>query len=137
VDVVVSSMNLTKDNLGYFDYNLLRKAKKGLIFVNVSRGELSPSSDLLKLVEEGHLGGVALDVYNKEALLGETLRSEKPSEDEEIKFLMKLGEKENVLLTPHNAFNTIEALERKAKQTVEQIEEFLKNNKVIWEVPKH
>ena len=136
-DVVVSSMNLTKDNLNYFNYDLLKKAKKDLIFINVSRGELSPSSDLLKLIEENHLGGVALDVYNKEFLLRDVLRNKNPSKDKEIKFLIELAKKENVILTPHNAFNTIESIERKAKQTVDQIKEFLDNDKLIWEVPEH
>ena len=41
---------------------------------------------------------------------------------------------ENCILTPHNSFNTIEATERKALQTVEQLEYYIKNKKFIWEI---
>jgi len=40
-----------------------------------------------------------------------------------------------VILTPHNAFNTAEALERKAGQSVEQVERFLKDNTFLSQVP--
>ena len=65
-DIIVCAMNLTSENRGYFNYSVLRKAKPGAIFINVSRGELSPSADLLRLLDENHLGGVALDVCNNE-----------------------------------------------------------------------
>lgn len=37
-DIVVCSMDLNKTNHNYFNYNLLKKAKKGVIFINVARG---------------------------------------------------------------------------------------------------
>jgi D-lactate dehydrogenase len=40
----------------------------------------------------------------------------------------------NVILTPHNAFNTAEAVERKATQTVQQIEHFVQNGEFLWTV---
>ena len=43
--------------------------------------------------------------------------------------------REDVILTPHNAFNTAEALEEKARQSAAQIEHFLKNETFIWPVP--
>ena len=42
--------------------------------------------------------------------------------------------KENVILTPHNAFNTKESVERKAEQSMEQISHFRKTKKFRWEV---
>ena len=49
-DIIVCAMNLTPENSGYFNYNLLKKAKQGAIFINIARGELSPSAALLLLL---------------------------------------------------------------------------------------
>jgi D-lactate dehydrogenase len=41
----------------------------------------------------------------------------------------------NVILTPHNAFNTDEAINRKAEQTVQQIVHFQKHGTFLWSPP--
>ncbi|UCF63917.1 MAG: hydroxyacid dehydrogenase, partial [bacterium] len=133
-DIIVCSMNLTPENKGYFNYSLLRKAKKGVIFVNIARGEMSPSTDLLRLIEEDHLGGLGMDVFNKEAELATLMRQGKKSEDQEIKATSILATKPNVLFTPHNAFNTLESVERKSQQSIQQIENYLKTGQFIWPV---
>src|ERR1017187_182236 len=60
-DVIVCAMNLTKENADYFNYRVLKRARRGVVFVNVARGELSPTNDLVKLLDEGHVGALALD----------------------------------------------------------------------------
>jgi len=133
-DIIVCSMNLTDRNRGYFKYERLSKTKKGALFINIARGEMSPSQDLLKLLDEQHLGGIALDVFNEEARLAIALR--KGSEDPlpEVRASLELQRRSNVLCTPHNAFNTLESVERKAKQSVEQTIRFLKTGKFIWNI---
>ncbi len=135
-DIIVSAMNLTSENVGYFNYNKLKAAKKGIIFINIARGELSPINDLLRLIEEGHLGGLALDVYENETALAHDLRSKDIVKDELIKATLKLAEYPNVLLTPHNAFNTMESVERKAEQSVIQVEHYLKYANFKWTIPE-
>ncbi len=132
-DVVVSAMNLTSANRGYFNYPTLKQAPKGTVFINVARGELSPIADLLRLLKEQHLGGVALDVYEDEKQLAVALRYGEIGK--EVDELRALGSFENVLLTPHNAFNTQEALARKAEHSVLQIKHFLERGKFLWSVP--
>lgn len=134
-DVIVCAMNLTSENRGYFRYELLKRARRGAVFVNIARGELSPHRDLLRLLDEGYLGGAALDVYENESRLAVGLRSGVPADDEDVRTCLELRKRENVILTPHNAFNTAEALERKAGQSVEQVERFLKDNTFLWQVP--
>ena len=92
---------------------------------------------MLKLIEEGHLGGIALDVYNEEKALATALREGKPSktESEEVQAILSLAEKPNVILTPHNAFNTEESVERKSEQTVEQLKHYKRFGKFKWVVP--
>jgi len=134
-DIIVCAMNLTKSNHSYFDYERLKKAKKGAMFVNIARGEFSLSTDLLKLIDEGHLGGVALDVYNKEFVLGDSLRAGNRGADPEADAVAELQRRDNVILTPHNAFNTAESVERKSKQSMQQIESLLTTGNFIWDIP--
>jgi len=136
-DIIVCAMNLTSDNTNYFNYDTLKKAKKGVLFINIARGEFSPAGDLLKLIEENHLGGVALDVYNNEKLLAIALRENKINEvaDEEVKAILALAKKQNVILTPHNAFNTKESVERKSEQAIEQLINYKSTGKFNWAVP--
>jgi D-lactate dehydrogenase len=133
-DVICCSMNLTEVNRGYFTYYLLKQAKPGAVFVNIARGELSPASVLLRLIVEGHLGGVGLDVYENEGELAMALRSGITLTDPAMRAVLDLAGHENVILTPHNAFNTKESVERKASMSVEQMEHFLKHKDFIWKV---
>ena len=134
-DIVVCAMNLTEENCGYFRYQTLRAAKRGALFVNVARGEFAPATDLLRLLEEGQLGGVALDVYNHESELAVSLRSGRVSEDTEVRSLLKLAGDPRVVCTPHNAFNTAESVERKAEHSVRQLEAYLSTGRFLWPVP--
>ncbi len=149
-DVIVCAMNLTADNAGYFNYDRLKRAKRGVIFVNIARGELSPTRDLVRLLDEGHLAGVALDVYERESGLAVALRAGRarspsapslPAHSGGLgqpalpELIERLARHPNVILTPHNAFNTREALERKAQQSVQQIEHFLAHKSFLWPVP--
>lgn len=133
-DIIVCAMNLTNENIYYFNYQTLKKAKKGSIFINISRGELSRSSDLLRLLDEKHIAGIALDVYNKESLLAHSLRERISISDKEIQSAIQLSKLPNVIMTPHNAFNTQEAVDRKASQSIEQVKNFIKYKRFIWPV---
>lgn len=134
-NIIVCAMNLTSDNLGYFNYQMLKKAEPGAIFVNIARGEMSPSADLLRLLDENHLAGVALDVYNQESELAVSLRTGRSSSNKEVQATLALSKRENVILTPHNAFNTREAVDKKAKYSIQQIEHFFEKGNFIWPVP--
>ena len=133
-DIIVAAMNLNSDNQNYFDYNRLKLAKKGSIFINIARGELSPLKDLLKLIKEKHLGGLGMDVYENEKLIGPAMRGEIDSSSTELKTLKKLAAFDNVIFTPHNAFNTMEAVDRKSEQSIQQLAELKQNGNFIWNI---
>lgn len=134
-DVIVCAMNLTPENRGIMCYDLLKRARPGAVFVNVARGELSPLRDLRRLLDERRLGGAALDVYEDEASLAVSLRSGRPEDDEKARICLELSTRHNVILTPHNAFNTREALQRKAEQSAGQAGLFLAEKAFTWPVP--
>jgi D-lactate dehydrogenase len=135
-DVLVCAMNLTPENTGYFHYGRLRRAKRGVVFVNIARGEMSPAADLLRLLEEGRLGGAALDVFEKEDALAVALRGgggdTAPADAMPV---LALSRRTDVILTPHNAFNTKESVGRKAEQSIRQVLHFLERGYFLWPVP--
>ena len=133
-DIIVCAMNLNEGNRSYFNAEYLQQAKKGCIFVNVSRGEISPSSELLSLVD--HLGGIGLDVFNEEKDLANSLRSGKASDLKETLAAIELAKKLNVICTPHNAFNSAEAVHNKSEQSIQQIIEYFGRGAFIWKVPE-
>ena len=135
-DIIVTAMNLTPANTGYFNYSSLKSAKPGALFINIARGEQSIPSDLKRLLDEGILGGVAMDVYPQENLLGISLRQGITIEDKELKIIQELATYPNVILTPHNAFNTEEAVIRKSEQAVQQIVNIINTGKFLWDIPE-
>ena len=131
-DIVAVAMKLTPENTGYFTIDRLNCLKQGALLVNVARGEFTPLAAIAEAVKSGRLGGVGLDVYETETKLGPQLREHPENwEGTPLQYLM---DADNVILTPHNAFNTKEAVERKSEQSVRQVTEFLKSGKFIWPI---
>ena len=91
---------------------------------------------MLKLLKDEKLSGIALDVFEYEKELASILRdgekiSELPDEiRDSVSASLELMDCENVLLTPHNAFNTEESVSRKAQQTAENLEAFYKKFRI-------
>lgn len=123
-DVVVASMNLNETNDRYFGPEELSLMKPGALFVNVARGEFSRCSDLLPALASGRLGGVGLDVYAEESLISPALRAGRRLDHPEFIAFEKLRMRDDVIMTPHNAFNTREALVRKSRQSIRQLDYF-------------
>ena len=128
-DVIVCSMNLTNENRGYFSYDMLKQSKQGILFINIARGEHAPLAGLLQLLEEHHVGGLGLDVFEDEPIVATALRSDQINTSHESQLVTALLQHPNVLCTPHNAFNTREAVRRKSQYSVDEILFFLKNKK--------
>jgi D-lactate dehydrogenase len=100
----------------------LAQMKSGVVLVNVSRGRLIHTKALLKALKSGHVGGVALDVYEEEeGIFFEDLSGEVLLDDE----LARLLTFPNVLVTAHQAFFTREALSEISRVTVENIRRFV------------
>ena len=113
----------------------LNKMKDKSILINTARGELVETNALTQLLDNGHLAGAAIDVVEGEALLNyheetillrsDSLPQEVLNHSVEISMLQHMP---NVILSPHNAFNTTEALERINNITVQNITDFWNNN---------
>ena len=109
--------------------------KKGAYLINTSRGGVLETGALAKALDDGILSGAGLDVLEEEHVLGEEreLLSKEITENIDFKTMLQnhiLMERENVIITPHNAFNSKEALERILENTVENIEGFADNKPI-------
>jgi D-lactate dehydrogenase len=136
-DVVVCTMSLTESNASYFSAPRLERVKSGAVFVNVARGELAPAAGLLAALKSGRLAGVGLDVYENEPALAVALRAGgQPPAGGAAAATWELTRRPEVIATPHNAFNTIEAVERKAAQSVESAIRFLDSGAFPDPVPQ-
>lgn len=137
-DVIICTLPLTEKTRGMLNYSQLKKAPAGFIFVNISRGEVSPIADLAKLLKIGACAGFGFDVFEKEAELAVSLRNNKKSVDPAVNAALSLRTCENVVFTPHNAFNTAESVERKSRLSAESVRCFLSRKKFPFPVPhKH
>jgi D-lactate dehydrogenase len=133
-DIVVAAMDLNRSSRGFFNRERFGLFKRGSIFINIARGELSPSTSILAALNEGILAAAGLDVYDHEAELADYLRSGLSTNDPEVKATLELAKRDNVLCTPHNAFNTVESVERKSEQSVQQVLAFLERRQFLWPV---
>lgn len=82
-DAIISAVPLTEQTKDMFSRNIFEKMKPDSVFVNVSRGEVSPFGEIEHALEKGLLGGVGLDVYDQEPFLATALRKERNSRQKE------------------------------------------------------
>lgn len=99
--------------------------KKGALFINTARGDLIETAALHHALNTGIFAGAGLDVFEGEELVkdeNQMLTRNVPVE--KLQALLQkniLLKMENVILTPHMAFDSIEAVERILQTTVENI----------------
>jgi D-3-phosphoglycerate dehydrogenase / 2-oxoglutarate reductase len=107
-DVVSLHLLLTDETRGMIDEPLLRTLKPGALLVNTARAELIAPGALERVLAEGRIAA-ALDVFDTEPLAtGSPLR-----------------DLPNVVLSPHQGYNTPESLERMLDVVVANIENYL------------
>ncbi|MGX0443518.1 lactate dehydrogenase-like 2-hydroxyacid dehydrogenase [Staphylococcus epidermidis] len=100
-------MPSTQYNNYLFNENMFQMFKKGAVFVNCARGSLVDTKALLSAIEQGQIKGAALDTYEYEIGVYTTDRSEQGLNDP---LLEELITREDIIVTPHIAFYTEEAI---------------------------
>ena len=117
-DVISLHTPLTPQTRHIIRAETLELMKPGSILINVSRGALVDTKALIAALKSGHLGGVALDVYEEEeGIFFEDLSGQVLQDDD----LARLLTFPNVLITSHQAFLTGEALSEIARITVSNL----------------
>ena len=97
------------------------QVKKDAILINTARGALCDTAALIKALESGKLGYAGLDVYEHEQKLFFRDHTGEIIDDE---LFLKLRSLDNVIITPHQAFFTHEAIENIVKITLNNINTF-------------
>jgi D-3-phosphoglycerate dehydrogenase / 2-oxoglutarate reductase len=85
---------LTPQTRGLLNADAFAKMKKGVLIINTARGPLIDDQALVQALDSGQVGGAALDV----------LATEPPPKD------FPLRGRDNVILTPHTGFYSVDAL---------------------------
>lgn len=116
-------------------YHLINKKtialmKRGSLLINTARGGIVDAEALLSALNSGHLAGAGLDVLEDENLLQ---NFEEVMHCSNVVCKLKtalvnhlLIDHPNTIVTPHNAFNSAEALQRIVNVTAENISSFVK-----------
>ncbi len=110
----------------------IKTFKKGSVLINTARGGLVETAGLVWALKEGILAGAGLDVLEEEGFIKEelhTMLTGHPNQDQ-LKIALsdhELMHMDNVLITPHNAFNSKEAVMRILDTTAQNITGFINN----------
>lgn len=126
-DIVSLHLPFTPENTKMFSYSQFDMMKNNSYFINVSRGELVDNNALLKFLDNGKLRGVGLDVVSCIEASPEKDKVEKSSIYcvDKSKIVKRLLAHKNVIITPHIAYNTQQAIDYILKTTFEGISDYL------------
>ena len=106
--------------------------RKGALFINTARASIIEPAALHYALEKGIFGGAGLDVFEGEDLVKE--ENQMLTRNVSVEHLRAVLEKnillnrENVIITPHIAFDSVEAVERILETTIDNIEAFVAKN---------
>jgi D-lactate dehydrogenase len=155
-DVISLYIPLSAETRHIINRESLALCKPSAVLINTARGGLVDTAALIEALENGKLGGAGLDVLEDERLLqqdsahiigGEIISHIQQSDTdtgqseplllkerlEEITDLVRnsrLVERQNVIFTPHTAFNSREAVSRINSETVRAIHRFFAGSPV-------
>ena len=113
-DIVTIHAPLTPENRELINARTLGLMKPSAILINVARGGIVNETDLHQALKTGQIAGAGLDVFEQE-----------PPHDS------PLLELENVVLTPHTAAFTHEAMNTMSMGVVEQLIDFYHGRKPV------
>jgi D-3-phosphoglycerate dehydrogenase len=114
-DIVTIHAPLTPENKGLIDKKLLKLMKPTAILINAARGEIVNESDLCQALKNGLIAGAGIDVFEQEPPTNSPLL-----------------ELDNVVLTPHTAAFTHEAIDNMSKGIVAQLIDYSQGKKPAY-----
>ncbi len=102
-DVVSMNLTLSDQPRGFLSEQRIARMKPGVIYVNTARGALADEAALIAALKSGHIGHAGLDVFHDEPL--------KPDHP--------LARMQNVTLTAHAGFRTLEASKTLLRRSID------------------
>ena len=129
-DVISLHCPLTDDN-----YHMLSgdefEQMEDTVLINTARGSLIDSNALLEALENGNVRSAGLDVLETEDEMRNMEDYDGSEFHGDLESDHKLIERDDVLVTPHDAFNTEEAKQRILETTLRNIEYRPEENRVV------
>ena len=110
-DIITIHLALNDQTRGMVGEKQIRKMKKNAIVINVARGAVANEEALAQAIEEDRIGGLGVDVYSVEPF-----RKDHP--------FTRILDRNNVCLTPHMAWGSIESRNRCIARVAENIAAF-------------
>lgn len=135
-DIIMLHAPLNTHSYHMFDREKIALLKDNAIIVNTARGELIDTEALYDALLENKIKGAALDVLEFE----DTLSNKRPGENLDLRNLRtslinsKLMQLPNVIVTPHMAYDTFEAIQRILNKTLETIREYSDGSSLKYRV---
>lgn len=130
-DIITMHVPATEDNYHLINNKSISNMKNGVFIINTARGSLINTSDLIEAIEQKKIGGAALDVIEQESSLyyndlkGEVLNNRE---------LAILKSYPNIIVTPHTAFYTDQAVSDMVEHSILSCVLFMEGKENPWEV---
>lgn len=106
-DIISIHMPATADNYHQFNHEVFEQMKDTALLINTARGSIVDTDDLMFALQSGEIAGAGIDAIENESADLQDSRSTKQVKDPDV---LKLSMMPNVLITPHSAFHTSEAV---------------------------
>ncbi|MBD8069071.1 D-2-hydroxyacid dehydrogenase [Bacillus sp. PS06] len=119
-DFLILTLPSTDETLRFMDREKFSKMKKGSYFINIGRGNTIIEDELLQVLQNGHLSGAALDVFDVEPL---------PQDH-------PFWTQENVIISPHNAFYSPKTMDRYMDLFIENLKRYANHEPLLNIVDK-
>ncbi len=134
-DIITIHAPYNKNTHHLINRTNIKTVKKGAYLINTARGAIVDTAALIMALKSKILSGAGLDVLEEEGDIKDEAHFFKNPHPQAaalktILYDHLLMRMPNVLITPHNAFNTQEALERIMATTLENIKAFLKGRPI-------
>lgn len=130
-DIITVHAPLTKDTHHLINSSRISQMKKGVMLINVSRGAICNTEDLIEGLKSGQIGNLGLDVYENEKGLFYKDYTKEILQDDVFARLLSF---KNVLITTHQAFLTREALKGIMEITFESLNAWANGKKAEHEI---
>lgn len=130
-DIITLHAPATQDNYHMIGSEAIQKMKDGVIIINCARGALIDTDALIDGIESGKIGFAGLDVVEHESGLYYFNRMGEPLNNPRLAILRSYS---NVIVTPHTAFYTDEAVSNMAENSIIGAMQFMKGIKSQFEV---
>ena len=117
-DIISFHVPLTADAKGMVKKNQLLAMKKDVLIINTARGGIIDEEDLYEVMQSGHIGGVAIDVFDEEPYTGPLINIDR------------------CLLTPHIGSASKECRAKMEMEATEEIIRFFQHKELLSPVPE-